>query len=363
MLDEKLRAAGRPEQSVSAAGFLELARSSKSVLLSYWLAPGRSFLWAITGDAVTLHVLPPDKQITPLVEAYRSFIEGLRDPLDSEFPAGRELSEILLGPVRPLLATGVRLIVEPDRALNSLNLETLPDPANPSRYLIERATVSVAPSLGLLAGARRPPKAGGSILLIGNPEPAVEEYPRLPYAEKEVDLVGRNFAADRRVVLEGAEAYPAAYRESAPSRFAWIHFAAHASANRESPLDSALILSNHGAGYTLSARAVMNIPLNANLVTLSACRSAGAKTYSGEGLVGLSWAFMRAGARSVVAGLWDVTDVSTANLMSDFYAQLAQGVAPPDALRAAKLRLIGSQGAYRKPFYWGPFQLYAGARW
>jgi CHAT domain-containing protein len=103
------------------------------------------------------------------------------------------------------------------------------------------------------------------------------------------------------------------------------------------------------------------VPLNASLVTPSACRSAGAKTYSGEGLVGLSWAFLRAGAHSVVAGLWDVTDLSTANLMADFYSELAKNVAPADALRAAKLRLIRSSGAYRKPFYWGPFQLYVGA--
>jgi CHAT domain-containing protein len=105
----------------------------------------------------------------------------------------------------------------------------------------------------------------------------------------------------------------------------------------------------------------MNIPLHADLVTLSACRSAGARTYSGEGLVGLSWAFLRAGAGSVVAGLWDVTDMSTATLMGDFYAEMVKNVAPAEALRRAKLRLLHSKGAYRKPFYWGPFQLYAGA--
>jgi CHAT domain-containing protein len=105
----------------------------------------------------------------------------------------------------------------------------------------------------------------------------------------------------------------------------------------------------------------MNVPLRASLVTISACRSAGAKTYSGEGLVGLSWAFLRAGARNVVAGLWDVTDESTANLMGDFYAELVKGEPPARALRDAKLRMIASHGAYRKPFYWGPFQLYAGA--
>jgi CHAT domain-containing protein len=173
-------------------------------------------------------------------------------------------------------------------------------------------------------------------------------------------LIGLNFAPDRKVVKDGARAYPAAYREAEPARFSWIHFAAHATANRENPLESALILSRHDSDYALSARDVMSVALNADLVTLSACRSAGAKTYSGEGLVGLSWAFLRAGARSVVAGLWDVTDSSTPVLMRDFYEQLSKDVAPADALRHAKLQLIHSPMSYRKPFYWGPFQLYIG---
>ena len=69
----------------------------------------------------------------------------------------------------------------------------------------------------------------------------------------------------------------------------------------------------------------------------------GAKTYSGEGLVGLSWAFLRAGARSVIAGLWDVSDMSTANLMADFYTQLAHHATPAEALRKAKLDLLRSK--------------------
>jgi CHAT domain-containing protein len=97
------------------------------------------------------------------------------------------------------------------------------------------------------------------------------------------------------------------------------------------------------------------------LVTLSACRGAGARSYPGEGLVGLSWAFLRAGARSVVAGLWDVTDLSTSTLMADFYGRMLAGAVPADALREAKLGLLRSKGAYRKPFYWGPFQLYLGS--
>src|SRR5207245_1760322 len=115
-------------------------------------------------------------------------------------------------------------------------------------------------------------------------------------AAREMALVSQSYASSEQVTIEGRRAVPAAYLESSPGRFSAIHFAAHATANRESPLDSALIFSASESGYALTARQVMSLPLQASLVTLSACRSAGAKTYSGEGLVGLSWAFLRAGA-------------------------------------------------------------------
>jgi CHAT domain-containing protein len=360
LLDERLRRGKKNEIPVNAAALKNVARSSGSTLLSYWLAPGRSFLFVITPARVELYKLPAEKQITTLLDVYRSQIDELRDPLESELSAGKKLSEMLLGRLRPLLGHNARFIVVPDRSLHSLNLETLPDPENASRYLIDRVTMSVAPSLALLGKARKAVNRQPSILLIGDPETAVEEYPRLPYAGKELSMIEQSFPPDRRVVAEGNGAYPAVYRESDPARFSWIHFAAHATTNRESPLDSALILSRHGSNYALTARDVMNVPLNADLVTLSACRSAGARTYSGEGLVGLSWAFLRAGAGSVVAGLWDVTDMSTATLMADFYGQLVINIAPAEALRQAKLHLLHSNNAYRKPFYWGPFQLYTG---
>jgi tetratricopeptide (TPR) repeat protein len=359
VLDEMLES--KPHALVQASRMRELARASHSVFLSYWLGKDRSFLWAVTPDGIALHPLPAESQIAPLVAGYRSFIENLRDPLQSEYPAGPKLSEILLGPIRPLLASVQRIVLVPDRSLHSLNFETLPDPDNSSKYLVERATLELAPSLDILADPRPPASSADSLLLIGDPLQAIEEYPRLPYAASEIELISKTLLPEKQTVLQGEHAYPDAYREARPGQFSWIHFAAHAAANRNSPLDSALILSRHGMAYQLSARDVMNVPLNATLVTLSACRSAGAKTYSGEGQVGLSWAFLRAGARSVVAGLWDVTDRSTAALMADFYQQLSKNVPPVEALRHAKLALLHGGNVYQKPFYWGPFQLYAGA--
>jgi CHAT domain-containing protein len=173
-----------------------------------------------------------------------------------------------------------------------------------------------------------------------------------------MDLVKQYLAAARTTVLRGGEARPEAYRSSEPRGYSIIHFAAHASANRESPLDSAVMLSGKPGEYALSARAIMGVPLDAQLVTISGCRSAGARVYAGEGLVGLSWAFLQAGARSVIAGLWDVNDRSTADLMGDLYRGMASGQDAEDALRAAKLRMIHGGGVYGKPYYWGAFQIY-----
>ena len=75
-------------------------------------------------------------------------------------------------------------------------------------------------------------------------------------------------------------------------------------------------------------------------------------------MVGLAWAFMEAGAKNVIAGLWDVDDHSTAELVSHLYAGLAHNAEPADALRAAKLELLHARGISRRPYYWAPFELF-----
>ena len=124
------------------------------------------------------------------------------------------------------------------------------------------------------------------------------------------------------------------------------------------PLESAVVLSPTGDAPKLYARDILRIPIRADLVTISACSGAGSRTYAGEGLVGLTWAFLTSGASNVIAALWNVDDASTAALMEDLYVHLARGDAPAEALRQSKLTLLGSSSAYRKPFYWAPFLTY-----
>ena len=131
-------------------------------------------------------------------------------------------------------------------------------------------------------------------------------------------------------------------------------------ASRQSPLDSAVVLARDGDSSKLYAREIVKHPLKARLVTVSSCLSAGNASFSGEGLVGLAWAFLRAGAQQVVAALWEVNDSATPQLMDAMYASLAKGNDPATALRAAKLALLHSDTVYRRPLYWAPFVLYGG---
>lgn len=345
-------------QSSDAARYRQLARSSGSVFLSYWTAPKRSYVWLVTANQIEAYTLPPESRIRNLVEKYRSLIENLQNPLDIDDPTASELSETLLGPVRDEIPAGARVSVVPDGSLNALNFETLVTPGAKPHYWIEDATISVAPSLNLLSAGDAQHPEEKRLLLIGNPEPADEHFPRLLYANQEMTDIRRHFPPSLVSAVEGRNAVPSAYTTSSLSRFSYLHFTAHATANRESPLDSAIILSARDGNYKLTARDVLKQRLDANLVTISACRSAGARTYAGEGLVGFTWTFFQAGAHNVIAGLWDVSDESTPKIMDRLYAGLAEGETIPEALRSAKLALIENNQAFRLPYYWGALQLY-----
>jgi CHAT domain-containing protein len=195
--------------------------------------------------------------------------------------------------------------------------------------------------------------------VIGDASP-VQGFPRLEHAGSEIETVEKYLSQPGHskagvTTITGEAAKPEIWKQAGPGSFDVIHFAAHAEANPRSPLDSAIILSP-GNGFRLPASDIINVQLHADLVTLSACRSSGARTYAGEGLVGLTWAVLQAGSRHVVAGLWDVADESTSQLMDRFYAGIAKGTEPAEALRSAQLDML--HGEYSKPYYWGPFQCY-----
>jgi CHAT domain-containing protein len=308
------------------------------------------------------------------------------------------------------------VILLPDGSLYGLNFETLLVSEPKPHFWIEDVTITVASSLTLLSASRRtsPAAAGagkslrpeglggvgtpvgsdgilpgrgdrlqriypgalvlrarqldggasfleGNLLLVGNAVPVASDFPALRQAESEMARVRRYFPDSQREILAGEKATPAAFLAIGPEKFAYLHFVAHGSASRAHPLDSAVILSPDRDSFKLYAREIVKHPLSANLVTISACNGSGTRAYSGEGLVGLSWAFLRAGAHNVIAALWEVSDASTPELMDGLYGELSRGQNPASALRTAKLSLLKSDSVFKKPFYWAAFQLYSGS--
>jgi CHAT domain-containing protein/tetratricopeptide (TPR) repeat protein len=356
VLSQKLERAEALPPNLQVQKLLSMARSSHTIILSYWLAPGRSSVWLIGPAGLTHKPLPPSRQLDDLVRKHTDAITGGEDPLAAG-AASFALYKAVLEPVHQLIPPGSNVIIVPDGALHQLNFETLVVPEPRPHYWIEDVAISTAPSLRVLQPAdsnRRAPR----LLLLGDPVLTGQEFGPLPNVKREIAAVENHFPANARIAFTGAAAVPAEYVRASPANFTHIHFATHAAASKESPLNSAIILSHQGETFKLYARDVAPVHLTADLVTISACKSAGPKAYSGEGLMGFAWAFLYAGAQNVIATLWDEDDATSVDLMRGLYDGIAAGETPARALRSAQLALLHSGGKGRLPYYWGPLVVF-----
>ncbi len=337
----------------------QIAGQMNATYLFYWLGQKRSYLWAITSEKTRFFTLPAATKIDAAVKSYREALFGPREPLETENASGAELYQWLVAPAANLIRKGARVVVVPDGSLYGLNFETLLVSSPRIHYWIDDVVVvvanSLAPSLAVSPERKKQPQA---LLLIGNPLSPDKDFPDLPQAATEMRGIERHFDSVQQTVFSGDQATAQTYLASRPNRFSLIHFVAHGTASFTSPLDSAVILTRQGDAYKLYARDIVREPLSADLVTISACNGEGVRTYFAEGLVGLTWAFLRAGAHSVIAALWEVNDNSTPILMDQLYGEISKGAPPEVALRDAQLSLLNSNTIYRRPFYWAPFQIY-----
>jgi CHAT domain-containing protein/tetratricopeptide (TPR) repeat protein len=353
----------RSSQSLNARS---IANRLQATILVYSLRPKTSYLWVITPTRQQFYELAGSETILPQIQLHTKMILASKDLLSQPTAPGRSLYSELVEPAQALIKKDSKVFIVGDDALSGLNFETLQTPGEGSHYWIEDVTVTNAKSLQLLSarGTKESQFAEKRILLMGDPAYQKEEYAELPNASAEITNIASHFSVDRRTVLTGSQASPEAYQHIQAGQFAYIHFVAHATANMNVPLDSAVVLSKNpddSTVYKLYARDILRQNLHAELVTISACYGSGLRNYSGEGLVGLAWAFLRAGSHHVIGAMWEVSDVSTPLLMDHLYNELAGGSQPSTALRSAKLAMIHSDGVFRKPLYWAPFQLYSGA--
>lgn len=340
---------------------IQRALPHDEVILAYWLSEKQSYLWVVTPSKIILFRLPPRREVDQAVESYNAQLQDRRKMEDS--PGGSVLYNMLVKPAEAFLPRNGHVIVIPHRSLYRLNFETLIVPGNPPHYWINDVTIENTSSLAFRLTARRTASnTAKQLLLMGDPIEATPEYPKLKNAAEEIKNVANHFSPAQTVVVKEDAATPNAYFTAMPENYRFIDFVTHGTAAPLSPLDSAIVLSpDKDTSYKLYAHDIIKRPIHADIVTVSACYGAGGRTYSGEGLVGLAWAFMRAGAHHVVAALWEAQDAVTPTLMDDFYSGLTSGKSAADALRAAKLKMLLSGSLKARAYYWASLQLYSGS--
>jgi CHAT domain-containing protein len=330
-----------------------LARRKNATILCYWLGEKRSLVWSVTANDIHVATLPGADAIDRAAADYQRELQLPREkPLQSDL--GAPLYRMLVAPAN--VATR-RVIILPVSSLNALNFEALIVPAPKPHFWIEDVTISYSPSLGLLAGAPEWKPHEARLLVMGAVPAAGPDFPLLKRAGDEIDGIVQSFDPSQCVVVRGPAATPAAYLGLHPETFEFIHFAAHGTADTAAPFDSSVILAGGALrGYDIIRN---NHRLHAELVTVSSCNSAGGRSYAGEGMVGLAWAFLGAGAHRVVAAQWNVIDAAAPELMKTMYSEIARGAEPAEALHTAKLALLQSKEELNhRPAFWAPFVIY-----
>jgi CHAT domain-containing protein/tetratricopeptide (TPR) repeat protein len=349
------------------------------IMIEYVLGQDRSFALEIGPQNIKTYTLPPRRSIENAAERYVKTAKDLGDVA----PTARELYGILLAPI-----TGVqsahRIIVVPDGALHALPFDALIDPSG--ELVVARTVISYAPSASvnfLLSRSdhSRHSRQGKELLAIGGVdyggdqitdklrlalrsgsvfEPdAPQALISLPGASKEIAEI-TPLAVDGADALTGARATEAAVKTANLAQYRAIHFAVHASIDEQFPDRSALRLAkNSGPGQDglLQAREVLSLPLNAQLVTLSACDAGSGRMEGLAGMNSLVQAFLMAGARTVVASSWAAEDNATAELMRSFYLHLKNGSDKAESLTLAKRDLLAKYGSNAQPFLWAGFRL------
>ncbi len=282
---------------------------------------------------------------------------------DTDFFEMSRLYTQLIDPVTISLEGVERLCIIPDAYLHALPFQAFLNPAT-ERFLIEDYAVYYVYSLSTLAELRATGTAGReTVLALGNPDLGEQGmvtlsgvFQALPASEQEVQAVGSIYG-DRAQLFLHNQASESVFKQYAAAH-GLLHLATHGLLDEVNPLFSALLLSSDKAeDGLLTAREIITLELNADLVVLSACATARGVLSEGEGMLGLSRAFFGAQVPTIIASLWQVEDESTRILMEQFFRNIKNDLRPAKALQAAQLYLL-NQTEYSYPFFWAPFQVF-----
>lgn len=345
------------DRSMDSAGAVPLSSHEiaarlhgSTLIVEYALTDHGVAIWTISNSQVHFAFSnTPTKEIESLVGSFLSSITAGDDSAIRR--DGRRLFDLLILPVKSHIDPMTRLVVVPDGILNSLPFACLV--ASDGRFLVEQKPIVVASSATtFVRSAFSRPNANDSILAVAAPAPSTE-VAHLANAEREVEEVSRGYA--HPVVMSGHGATPTEFLDRAASVDV-VHFAGHAEIDMKQPGRSALLFGSFGDigparldAATIAAERLQHAPL----VVLAACRTGSGKTQKNEGVASLAAAFLHAGARGVVASLWDLDDNDSLHLFRTFHANLQRGASCADALQAAQLTMLRStNAAYRRPSAW-----------
>jgi len=390
----------------SAMGVGEIADSltAGTVVISYVV--GDDLTWLFTfGAGVELRATEIPVSGEQLGERVGAYLGAIRAREDTG-AASAELGELLLAPVADVLSRAQRALVLPDGPLWALPFQALTVDGRP---LCEATPCHYAPSATVYVQERHHREQARSrerLLALGDPEFAMRGDPGddravympirggafeatqpsggrlgfapIPFSGVEASLIDTAFRPESDL-RQGLLATEKAVRENGPGRRV-IHLATHGLIDPLSPMDSAVVLSPgpkrdafDNDGF-LKAWEVFGLKLDGcDLVTLSACETARGKVLSGEGVIGLTRAFLYAGSASVLCTQWSVADDSTAALMVRFYTHYREGDAKDVALQEAMREIrsgkfedgsplelpdpLAWREEWSHPYYWAPFIL------
>ncbi len=338
------------------------------------LPPGRALLaffwgerqvvgWWVTRDTMRAVVLGSADSLSRTVDFLLGSIT--RPAGDTLWrAAARRAYRELVAPLAP--DASEEILIVPDGPLHRVPLETLMDatdrPWGAGRLMRYGPSASV---LAMLARAA-PPRWSRALLAVGNPSLDRGRSGRdslrgpgfgpLPYAEREARAIHALFEKEGAELLVGGRATVRRWRELDPGRYRFLHFALHARASDRESGRSALLF----ADQPLLLSDIRRLRLNAELVTLSACETAVGRWVRGEGVVGMQYAFLSAGARGALVTLWRVPDRAAAEFSEAFYAEVKRGSSAAEALRKVRAEWIAAGDERAHPSRWAGFVLVGG---
>ncbi|MBY0495518.1 MAG: CHAT domain-containing protein [Cyanobacteria bacterium] len=363
---------------------------ARTSMVAYHLGRDRGYVFVIDKDSIAVETLPAMTVIDAVARRYHEALsrelEGLAaaqaaGASTAAAKAGRELAALIWKPIEARVK-GRRLLIVADRALHYVPFAALPTSAGTS--VLASHEIVYLPSAAVLASLRAGSKRvtlNASTAVFADPVFSKNDprfaassdssgahsragqdglYARLRFSRREADAIGERAPGAYQALDFAATKSAVVSRDL--RKYSVLHFATHGSLNTEHPELSGLVLSlfdKNGKpidGF-LRLHEIYNLDLNADLVVLSACRTALGREVHGEGLIGLTRGFMYAGASRVVSSVWNVDDRASALLMSRFYdAMRVKQLAPAAALRDAQLSLMNDP-RWSSPHYWAAFSL------